>query len=415
MTVRDVGKGWDSMFKELLAKEPVNTSRQREIDLIKAFTILTMVVCHCIEELYKSYQGDLIADIIIGYENQLVGAQAFMIGMGIGIVYSRNSNPKTLARRGASLLIVGQVLNLTRFVLPNLLGYALTGDVFYRKAVFLVFSSDIMQFAGLTFLLLALLRHLKLSEMKIFLISIVMNIVGTMLVFKVNTGSYILDQFFAFFVATSAESYFPLFHWFIFPAFGMAFGTILKRVKDKKKFYTTLLIPTGIYTVFYIYVASCIDQPFFLVLHELEAFNRMNITDALSQLVCNTFLIGICFFITGILSDGINKGISFISGNINRFYCVQWVLVGWVEFVLRLIGYEVTQGFVCYSIAIVLILLTWTIVSIYANRLAKQCAEFIGKRRPLLYGLVVAASVVTCAWAYGAGLPMPNMSNDYLK
>lgn len=403
------------MFEDLLVKEPVNTGRQKEIDVVKAFTILMMIVCHCIEEIYASYQGDILATVIREYENQIFGAQAFMICMGIGIVYSRRSTPQTHIARGFSLFIVGQVMNLARYAVPNLIGYAVTGDVFYRKTVFLVFSSDIMQFAGLTFLLIGILQKLKFSELKMFVVSILMNLVGMLLAQKVDTGNYVINQFLGWFISNQAESYFPFLHWFIYPAFGMVFGTILKCVKDKNQFYKTLLIPTGIFTIIYIFVAARIDQPFFLVIQNLESFNSMGITDALAQLVCNVCFICIGFYVSNILPEGIYKGVSFISGNINRFYCVQWVLIAFVDAALSLLSIEVTQALALYAIALALIVLTWFIVLYYSTHLAKGWAEAIGKNKALWYGLVVAASVIACVWAYGAGLPMPNMWNEYLE
>ncbi len=148
-----------------------------------------------------------------------------------------------------------------------------------------------MQFAGLTFLLIGILKYFKLSELKIFIASIALNIIGMALSSNVKTGSYVLDQLLGLFILTESESYFPLLHWFIYPAFGMFFGTILKRVTDKKKFYSALLIPTGLVTLIYVYTAACVNQPFFMVLHDLNAVNSISITDVLAQLVCNVFLI----------------------------------------------------------------------------------------------------------------------------
>ncbi len=402
------------MLQSLISREPVNTGRQREIDLVKAFCILMMILCHCIEDLFEYSGANILAVIIREYENQTMGAQAFMICMGIGIVYARKSEPKTHLKRGLSLLIVGQVLNLARFAVPNGIAYLINGDAYYRKMVFLVFSSDIMQFAGLTFLMLGLFGILRFSEMKAFIASIAMNIVGMVLAGRVHSGNYVVDQLLGLFIATESESYFPLLHWFIYPAFGMVFGVLLKRVKDKKKFYLTLLIPTGILTVLYFYVAACVEQPFFLVIRDLEAFNRMNIADALMQLVCNTFLISTAFFVTGFLPDRIMKGVGFISGNINRFYCVQWVLIASIEVIFSLLSVTVAKGYQCYFIGLFVILLTWAAVRIYSDSLAKKVQAFIEKRKALCYGLVIAASVVMCAWAYGAGLPMPNFINNYL-
>lgn len=194
----------------------------------------------------------------------------------------------------------------------------------------------------------------------------------------------------------------------------MVFGSILKLVKDKRRFYKTLLIPTGIFTVIYVFIAARIDQPFFLVIQNLESLNCMGIADALAQLVCNVCFICIGFYVSNILPEGMYKGVSFISGNINRFYCVQWVLIAFVNVALSLLSIEVTQALALYAIALALIVLTWLIVSFYSTQLAKGWAEAIGKNKVLWYGLVVAASVLACVWAYGAGLPMPNMWNDYL-
>ena len=404
------------MLQKIFSKEPVNTGRQKEIDLIKAFSILMMIVCHCIEDLYD-YSGDPFATFVRVYENQTMGAQAFMIGMGIGIVYAKKAEPKAHLKRGVSLIIIGQVLNLCRYAVPNGIGYLITGDESWRKLVFLVFSSDIMQFAGLTFLLIALFEYLHFSELKIFLVALAMSAVGTLTAAQVETGSYVLDQFLGFFIFTKSESYFPLLYWFIFPAFGMLFGSILKHVRDKKKFYLSLLVPTGILTVLYFYLASSVDQPYFLVLRDLNAFNDMHFTDVLAQLICNTCLICVSFFVTKILSERIMKGVSFISGNINRFYCVQWVLIELVDAVNTLNGFRFGASTrpLLYLTALSVILVTWAVVYVYSRCLARRWEAFFGKRRPLWYGAVIAASVIVCAWAYGAGMPMPNLLNNYLE
>ena len=132
-------------IKELLSKDTVNAGRQKEIDLIKAVSIIMMIITHCIEELFV-YEGHLPSVIIVDVLNRTIGASAFMICMGIGIVYAKSKAPKTYLQRGLSLLIVGQVLNLFRYALPYGIDYLVTGEETSRKLAFLVFSSDIMQF-----------------------------------------------------------------------------------------------------------------------------------------------------------------------------------------------------------------------------------------------------------------------------
>ena len=319
--------------------------------------------------------------------------------------------------RGVSLLIVGQVLNLCRYVIPNGINYLITGEEIWRKLMFLVFSSDIMQFAGLTFMLIALFRRLHFSELKIFLVAVAMSVIGTLTTSDLETGSYVLDQFLGFFIYTRSESYFPLLYWFIFPAFGMLFGNLLKHVRNKQKFYLSLLVPTGIITVLYFWLATSVGQPYFRVLRDLTAFNCMSTTDVMAQLACNTCLICVSFFVTKILSARIMKSVSFISGNINRFYCVQWVLIAMIDGVLSLNGFRfgLSNCWLLYLTALAVILVTWAVVHVYSGRLAERCAAFFGKRRSFWYGAVIAVSVIVCAWAYGAGTPMPNFQNNYLE
>ena len=83
------------MLKKIFSKEPCNTGRQKEIDLIKAFSILMMIICHCIEEFYN-YKGDPFATFIREYENQTMGAQAFMIGMASGLFTQENPTRKCI-------------------------------------------------------------------------------------------------------------------------------------------------------------------------------------------------------------------------------------------------------------------------------------------------------------------------------
>lgn len=152
------------------------------------------------------------------------------------------------------MISVGQLLNLFRYSLPDVLAYFATEDIVYRKMVFLLFSNNIMQFAGLTFLFLALLAALRFSEKMIFLVSVMLNIAGMLLRLKVETGSYPLEQLFGLFIFTKSESYFPFLYWFIYPAYGILFETVLKKIIDKKNFYLRLLVSLGILTAAYHYV-----------------------------------------------------------------------------------------------------------------------------------------------------------------
>jgi hypothetical protein len=90
-----------------------------------------------------------------------------MVVMGMGMLYTGHFSSRDFARRGIKLGLLGILLNICRCTVPYLIGYAITGDYgkYMTDIVFETFENDILMFAGLSFLLMALLRHLKLSPL----------------------------------------------------------------------------------------------------------------------------------------------------------------------------------------------------------------------------------------------------------
>lgn len=412
------------MSSLIISKDEVNTGRQREIDLLKAYSIIMMIITHCIDELFD-YEGHIVSVVIDDILAQSVGAQGFMICMGIGVVYAgRGRDSKALSKgqikRGISLLVTGQLLNLIRYALPYFIAYIKTGDALFRTSMFLVFSSDILQFAGLFFILIGLLYRLKFRSAHVFMLSIIMTIAGMLTCGRIATESYAFDQLLGLFIFTNTESYFPLFHWMIFPAFGMVYGDVLLHVNDKKKFYGRLLILTTIVFVIYYYFGLRGDQNVFTVFKTWQSFSYMSIYDAFMQLFCNTAVICICFFITEPLSKSAMRPIEFVSKNINRYYCVHSVLIYYAATMLEVLSDgKFESAALCYIAALVIMLLTTLVVIIYGQYFAKPIGEIITSHRGLFYTLVIIASVLACVyagkgveWDYGS---FPNMMNDYIS
>lgn len=399
----------------VFSKEKVNLGRQREIDLLKAFSIIMMLITHVIDDLF-AYEGHVVAEVIDNVLAQTIGAEGFMICMGIGIVYARKVEPKTYAKRGFSLLMVGQLLNLLRFGVVYTITYAVTGSLIARAGVFLIFSSDILQLAGLTFLLLALLERLKLAPWQIFIVGLLMNVLATILRFRLDTGIYALDQLTGLFFATTSESYFPLFHWFLFPAFGMFFGDVLRHVADKTRFYGSLLIPTGIVTAIYYVLAIAVDQPFFTVIADWTTFCHMTIFDGTAQLFVNTALIGVFYFISLLITEKGMIPVNFISKNINRYYCVHYIFIDVISSMLLARGRGKLQSTgAAVLVGLFVIAVTSFIVWLYDTRLAKPMRSFFAKHIFIWYALIILASIVLCVWAESGITEHANLLNDYLE
>jgi len=399
------------LIEKIFSKDPVNGGRQKEIDLVKAYSIFMMILTHCIDELYVGYEDDPVSYIINDILAGTIGAQAFMICMGIGVVYSRSVSAKEYAKRGVGLLMTGQLLNIFRYAIPGLLDYFLTGDSVSRGMVFLVFSSDIMQFAGLFFIALGLLRLLKLKPWQVFGVSLAINLIGTFLNLKIHTGHYPLDQLFGLFIMTESESYFPFFNWFIYPAFGMLFGDILKHVKDKTGFYGALIVPCTVVWIAYYYIGLSCDQDFFKIFDNWYMMCGVPFQDAFIQLICNTALIAFIYFISNILPDRFMKGVNFVSQNINRYYCVHLVIISVIMHIPLVSGFE--TGYAYYVLAIVVFMLTSLVVAFYNRYLIKRVGGFMNDHKYLWYSVVMILSVAACVWSAAGVDVFPNLFNEY--
>ena len=121
----------------------------------------------------------------------------------MGMRYARKQDPKSCFLRGIEILTVGQFLNLLRNALPNLIAWWATGKNIFIAQSLLVLQADILTFAGLAFMLIALLKCLKASDGCILLLGIAMNIAALPIHTYVKMPeNYLAGQFAGFFVLT---------------------------------------------------------------------------------------------------------------------------------------------------------------------------------------------------------------------
>ena len=145
--------------------------------------------------------------------------------------------------RGLTILTAGQLLNLFRNVLLNMIFYLMTGKQWFIAQTFLVLQADILSFAGLSFLLIALFRRLKVPAFAVFLAGLGINMSAWALYEAVPAGlGYFQQQMLGYLVITDAESFFPLTSYFVLVAFGYWMGELYPRIRDKDGLAKRLLL-----------------------------------------------------------------------------------------------------------------------------------------------------------------------------
>lgn len=319
-------------LKKMFSKEPVNLGRQHELDILKALPILCLPFIHCIIECCtdEALCGGIpyLFDTIIGGP---LSAPCYMFAMGIGMIYTRNQSAKYFAIRGVKLGITAIVLNICRFLIPFLIGYAITGDKekFITPLVYKVFENDILAFAAMTFLVISLFIKLKIPDWLMFLIALGMSVAGTFLS-GTDVHSVLGNIFLGYLIGTEDKaemvcSYFVFFNWFIVPVSGYIFGKWLKRLDNKKLFFgifSSIAIIAGI-----IYFISGIKTGRGMFGEGQNCYYHITTYDAVASIVTAFGLLGLYYFLLPIIPKKILAFLTEVSRNINSIYCIHWIFV----------------------------------------------------------------------------------------
>ena len=395
----------------IFSEREVNTGRQIEIDLAKAIAIVLMIWVHVYDELSTTFEPS-VSYYDSDWRSAIYDAVTFMFCMGIGMVYTRSCTPSGYAKRGVSLLLTGLLLELFRDVLPGVSCYLITGNEYALAFQVCALGVDILQFAGLAFLLMALLRTLGLGYGAIFGISVLMSAAAWPLE-GVQTGCYAFDQFLGYFWGTDTESYFPLLSWFIIVAAGCLFGKMYRHLQDKRAFHR-ICLPVGLaVTAAYLCVNIFTDQSIFLMFSDERWFAHRMLPDALVCLVCNVGLISLMYYIGLIIPAKVAPVITYPAKHINKYYCVSWVLIMIMMFYANP---EFDSDLPTILGWIICTALTTGIIVLYDHKLKKPCQLVFGRHYAFWMTIVVIAVVAAAVCGYMACEgSYPNFLNDYLS
>ena len=317
---------------KLFADSEINTSRQKELDLARALMIYCLAYIHITIEC--STDEALCSGIPYLFDTVIGGpfsAPMYMFVMGIGMTYTKNFTPPDHFRKGVKLFLLGYVLNICRFLIPYSIGYAITGDhaMYIEPLLYKVLGNDILTFAGLSMMLLALFIKLGLSNAVMLVLATVMCAFGTLLN-GVDVGAPLANIFLGYLIGTEDAagmvlSDFPILNWMMFPTCGYVFGRMLRRVKNKDLFYRTLSLPAGIIAVVYFTIGIYTEAGMFG--EGQNCYYHMIFSDVLASLCLTVGLIGIYHCIIKILPEKLYALAQNISQHITPIYCIHWVLV----------------------------------------------------------------------------------------
>ena len=207
-------------IKNCFVNEPVNLGRQSELDVAKGIAIIFMVFCHSFEILCDFFNPEISTDFAYYILDVVLGgsfaAPVFMFCMGISFCYSRKNSAEDMVRRALNMAGIAFLLEVARTAIPGFLEWVIFRDPACIGYINLFFCSDILQFATLAMLTIALFKKLKLKQYVMVIIAALCSVAGQLLQW-VSTGSTIGDIITGFIWRSNDYSYFPLLSWLILP------------------------------------------------------------------------------------------------------------------------------------------------------------------------------------------------------
>jgi uncharacterized membrane protein len=316
-------------FSNLFSDEKVNTGRQVELDIAKALSIIFMVFLHTMwvvmnyNHLFSPNYEFIVGNVL----GRPYAAPIFMFCMGVGMVYSRNSQWDKMIKRGIILYLLGILVNVFEFFIPHFVSGTLLGnwDAFPIFGGLLLFCVDILAFAGLAFISMGIFKKFEFSNKKLVVIAVALSIIGS---FSGGTdfGVPLINLFFANFIGTAGGyTAFPLFNWLIFPIAGYIWGQYFIRAKDKNDFFRFWPIFI-IIALIYFFVSTDLWGGI-LSVEDIHLYYFMNTLDAVFCIINAHGVIGLCYWIAKYLPDEVIKAFTILSSNINTIYIAQWFFV----------------------------------------------------------------------------------------
>ena len=333
-------------MEKCLSDKNVNSGRQFEVDAIKFLAIPFMICIHFYEQFGSFDHAVKVPDTIFRNAMEFAGgplaAPVFMFSMGIGMIYTHHDSPRDHIKRGWKLLFIGYLLNFFRQTLPQLIGLAM-GINSELDIIGGLLCVDILPFAGMAFLIVGIMKKMKLSAIQICETAFLMQAVGIWSTrFHLKPG--VVQNLLGLIIPTGKWTSFPLTVWLVYPSLGMIFGEALMKCSDKNKMYRKLMICSAVFfaafTAGLIYIGYDIRNIYALY-QDTYYHHSIIATVWITPIVI--FALGTCYYIFGKAENtGIGSFIRYCSVNLNTIYIIQWLVIAYSVAISILLGIDKT-------------------------------------------------------------------------
>ena len=324
---------------------PASTQRIKSLDIARGIAMVFVVVIHVVEQLSSSSFKESLFAGVLHMGTSMCAAAMFMFLMGTGIILSKSTSLTKGVLRGAGLLALAYGLNIVRGTIPTLVG--LESHMFTLEQLkpysplFVTIEIDILHFAGLALMLLAVFRHF-FSKWPAWLLAAIAVLALCPAVFGHGSGSAIGNYFLNFLWRTEEYGHFPLFPWLAYPLAGMVFGQLLKNSGNANVFFAKSCSIGVVLCLCGGYLAYNYTN-FSAASWMAGEYNEGEIHPWLVVCEMGILLISLSFYQLIVTHVAWNKAfdwLSFWSKQVTLMYCIQWIVIGWIViFIPQYLGF----------------------------------------------------------------------------
>ena len=312
-----------------------STPRLRGVDLARGLAVLFMIWVHVLEVYGSAGVRASLLGSIVEFLGGPPAAPVFMLVMGLSFSYnSPKPLPATLSR-GLKILAMGYLLNFARALpfmiaqppMPDALAGAIPPEVDLLALLLLI---DILQFAGLALIVMALIRRFLPHRGLIAALAALVAVAPPWL-WGLGSGIPALGRVFDLLwgdrpVGGLIENAvaFPAFPWLAFPLAGMVAGDLLRGAPDTGRVMRRLAL-VG---------AALLAAGAGLTLTDPDyQFNDYYHSRAGAMILMTGFALlwlwGCHLAAQRIQGTRVFDVLARLSSNVTNVYCIQWTLIVW--------------------------------------------------------------------------------------
>jgi uncharacterized membrane protein len=364
---------------QLMMNVTTQTNRLLSIDLARGMAVFFMIAVHTLEVFASQEVKSSLFGQIIEFLGGPPAAPVFMTLMGFSFLYSGKSDLKPKLLRGFKIFLSGYVLNILRGVIPFSLATNLKLDVVKTFPIekfneyMILTTVDILQFAGIALMIMAIIQALNVYKYLILLSAFVISMISPFL-WGIKLGIPIIDQVLELFWGDQPIAFsfiankiaFPVFPWLTFPLLGMFLGETVKNSNDSNRIFKHF----GIAGILVILLGVAISYNNYQY-HFNDYYH--------SRQGAMLFMCGFVLFwlyLSKLILDNLPENRLFnllfrLSKGVTNIYFVQWIVIIW-----SIAFFGINSSSLSFTILLILI---FTAVSHYTNEFIIHRQKMINK------------------------------------